>query len=468
MKGSIRTMTTQNKGVDRRTFLRGAAATAVAVPVAVTLASCATGGGTSTGGSTGATSSTNPFGVAANSTINATVFNGGYGYDYVTFAGKQVEKEQKGVTVKVSPATQIAQTLQPQFVAGNPPDLIDNSGANQIGFNTILSQLSELDDVFNANNYEGKKIADTLYPNVKTPGTFSNKFVAMNYVMTIYGMWYSASLFQENNWTAPKTWPEYYDLGQKAKAKGKYLFVFGKEAATYWLTLATDSAIKQGGKDVLNAINNLEPKAWSQKPVQDVFNWLYKIVQAGMFIPGGNGTQFTAAQAKWSNDQQALLYATGSWIENEMKNATAANFKMTGIPEPTVDDSPAMPFESLRAAAGEPYIQPKTSKNPAGGKELMRAMLSKDAATNFSKTRLAPTIVKGLVPADGFGSTALQSQVKMLGAAGANTFDYEYASLYGLNTAQLVAWNAFLGGQMDVATLTQQMQSISDGAKSSS
>jgi N-acetylglucosamine transport system substrate-binding protein len=460
-------MTTEKKGLDRRQFLRAGAAAAVAVPIAVTLASCATGGGSSSsGGSAGTKSATNPFGVKSGSTVNATVFNGGYGYDYVTFAATKM-KAKMNVTAKVTSATQIAQTLQPTFVGGNPPDLIDNSGANQIGFNTILDQLSELDEVFEANNYEGKKISDTLYPHAKVPGTFSNKFVAMNYVMTIYAMWYSETLFQDNGWTAPKTWDDYKSLGSKAKAKGKYLFVFGKEAATYWLTMAINSATKQGGLEVMNAINNLEPKAWSQKAVQDVFTQLYDIVQAGYFVPGGNGTQFTAAQAKWSNDQQALLYATGSWIENEMKNATAPNFKMTGIPEPTMTDSPKLPWDSLRAAAGEPYIQPKISKNPAGGKELMRAMLSKDAATNFAKTRLAPTIVKGLIPSDGFGSTALQSQVKMLGAAGNNTFDYEFASLYGLNTAQLVSWNAFLGGQMDVATLTQQMQSISDGAKKS-
>ena len=48
----------------------------------------------------------------------------------------------------------------------------------------------------------------------------------------------------------------------------------------------------------------------------------------------------------------------------------------------------------------------------------MRAMLSKEAATNFAKTKLAPTIVKGTVPDDGFGSTALVSQGKMLEGAG--------------------------------------------------
>ncbi|GAB3613964.1 type 2 periplasmic-binding domain-containing protein [Humibacter ginsengisoli] len=458
-------MTTENRGLDRRMFLRGALAAAVAVPITVSLASCSSGSGNGGGGG-GTKSASNPFGIKESSSIEAVIFNGGYGYDYVTFAANLVDKKWKTKS-KVTPQTNIAQSLQPRFVGGNPPDLIDNSGANQIGFNTILKSLETLDDVFEANNYEGKKISDTLYPNVKTPGTFSNKFVAMNYVMTVYAIWYSASLFEENGWTPPKTWDEAIDLGAKAKAKGKYLFVWGKEAATYYLTLALDSAIKEGGKDVLNAVNNLEKNAWSQKPIQDVFNKLAQIVQAGYFIPGGAGTQFTAAQAKWSNDQQAILYPSGGWIENEMKKATAANFKMTGAPCPTVTSSPKMPYESLRAAAGEPYIVPSQGKNVAGGKEIMRAMLSKDAATNFSKTRLAPTIVKGLVPSDGFGSTALVSQTKMLDAAGDNIFDWEFSSLYGLNTDQLVIWNSFLSGAATVAQLTQQMQAISDKAAAS-
>jgi N-acetylglucosamine transport system substrate-binding protein len=457
-------MTRENRGLDRRTFLRGAVAAAVAVPITVTLASCS--GGNSGGGGGGAKSASNPFGIKESSSIEAVIFNGGYGYDYVTFASNIVDKKWKTKS-KVTPQTNIAQSLQPRFVGGNPPDLIDNSGANQIGFNTILKSLETLDDVFEANNYEGKKITDTLYPGVKTPGTFSNKFVAMNYVMTVYAIWYSATLFEENSWTPPKTWDEALDLGAKAKAKGKYLFVWGKEAATYYLTLALDSAIKEGGTDVLNAVNNLEKNAWSQKPIQDVFTAIEKIVAAGYFIPGGAGTQFTAAQAKWSNDQQAILYPSGGWIENEMKKATAANFKMTGAPEPTVTTSPKMPYESLRAAAGEPYIVPSQGKNVAGGKEIMRAMLSKDAATNFSKTRLAPTIVKGLVPSDGFGSTALVSQTKMLDAAGQNIFDWEFASLYGLNTDQLVIWNSFLSGQATAAQLTTQMQAISDKAAAS-
>ena len=448
---------------DRRTLLRGALATAALAPFAGTLASCGSSSGG--GGSSSATkSATNPFGLGTTSSVEAVIFNGGYGYDYVTFAASQVKKQKgfSGVTIKVSPSTQIAQQLQPRFVGGTPPDLIDNSGANAIGFSTIQQQLETLDDVFEANNFEGTKISDTLYPNVKLPGTFGGKFIAMNYVMTVYGMWYSASLFQQNDWTVPKTWDEMIALGAKAKAKGKYLLVWGKEAATYYQTMAVNSAIKEGGDEVRLALENLQPKCWSLPQIQSVFTALGEIVKKGYFIPGGAGTQFTAAQAKWSNDEQAILYPSGGWIENEMKDATKSGFEMTGAPEPTVTSSPKLPYAGLRAAAGEPFIVPSQAKNSAGGKEILRAMLSKAAATNFSKTRLAPTIVKGLVPADGFGSTALVSQTKMLDAAGSNTFNYQFVDYYGMNTDQLVVWNSFLSGQTDVAGLTKGLQTITD------
>lgn len=447
---------------DRRTVLRGALATAALAPLAGTLASC--GGSSGGGGGSAQKSATNPFGLATSSSVEAVIFNGGYGYDYVKFAADQVKKQKgfSGVTMKVTPSTQIAQQLQPRFVGGTPPDLIDNSGANAIGFSTIQQQLQTLDDVFEANNYEGTKILDTLYPNVKNPGTFGGKFLAMNYVMTVYGIWYSAALFKENDWTVPKTWDEMIALGAKAKGKGKYLLVWGKEAATYYQTMAVDSAIKEGGDEVRLALENLKPKCWSLPQIQSVFKALGEIVKKGYMVPGGAGTQFTAAQAKWSNNEQAILYPSGGWIENEMKDATKSGFEMTGAPEPVVSSSPTMPYESLRAAAGEPYIVPSQAKNVAGGKEILRAMLSKAAATNFSKTRLAPTIVKGLVPADGFGSTALVSQTKMLDAAGSNTFNYQFVDYYGMNTDQLVVWNSFLSGQTDVPGLTKGLQAITD------
>jgi N-acetylglucosamine transport system substrate-binding protein len=458
-------MDINSRPLGRRDFLRGSLAAAALAATGSSLAACATSGTGTTSQSSapaGQVSDTNPFGVQSGSTVDAVIFKGGYGIDYAEFAGKQVEAKQQGVTVKVTPTTKVAQTLQPRFVAGNPPDVIDNSGAGLIGINTIRDQLAELTDVIEAKNYEGTVIKDTLYPGVTNPGTFDGKFIVLNYALTVYAIWYSAALFEQNGWSVPKTYDEMLALGKEAKGKGKYLLGWGKEAATYYQTMAISSAIKEGGDEVRLALENLKPGCWSLPPVQDVFNGLKKIIDAGYMKPGGSGTVFTAAQAQWSDADDFILYPSGGWIENEMKDQTRSGFKMTGAPEPTVTSNSKLPWEALHSTAGEGYIVPSQGKNVAGGKEFLRAMLSKDAAVNFAKTKLSSTIVKGTVPADGFGSTALQSQIKMLESAGSNIFSWNFVDLYGMNTDQLVVWNSFLSGDSDVAKLTKGLQDITD------
>jgi len=185
-----------NKTIDRRTFMRGSAAAAAALPLSGLLGST----------SALAQDAANPFGLADGSTVDAVIFNGGYGIDYVEFAANLMQKNHPKATVKVSASTKIATELQPRFIGGNPPDLIDNSGADSIGFSSIIDQLEDMNSVLDAPSLEGVKIRDTLVGGVEKPGTFGDKFVALNYVMTVYALWYSQSLFDANGWTPPTTW----------------------------------------------------------------------------------------------------------------------------------------------------------------------------------------------------------------------------------------------------------------------
>ena len=116
-------MSRENPQFDRRTLLRGALATAALAPFAGALASCGSSSGGGGGAAATAKSATNPFGLAKTSSIEAVIFNGGYGYDYVEFAAKPGQKQKgfSGVAIKVSPSTQIAQQLQPRFVGGTRP-----------------------------------------------------------------------------------------------------------------------------------------------------------------------------------------------------------------------------------------------------------------------------------------------------------------------------------------------------------
>lgn len=465
--------------LQRRGFLKGALASAALVP----LAACAGGGGKDEDPADATPEDTtdqtapeeggddapaepadadNPFGLESPSEVDAVIFNGGYGIAYAEFAGQVVETHHDGVIVNVSPTTEVAKELQPRFTGGDPPDVIDNAGKGKIGLSAIISQLEDLNEVVDAPSFEGETIRDTLYAGALDPGIIDGKLVEINYVLTVFSLWYSASLFEENGWTPPRTWDEALELGAKAKEAGKYLFLWGNEAADYYLEMAITSAIKEGGDEVRVALDNLEEGSWSHPAIQGVFTKIKECVDNEYFKPGGAGTQFTAAQAAWSNGQEALLYPSGAWIENEMKDQTAEGFEMTGTPVPTVTTSSALPFEAIHSAADEGYIVPSQGKNVAGGKEFMRAMLSKEAATNFAKEILSPTIVRDTVPEDAFGSTALASQISMLGDAGDNVFTWRFNAFYGMGTDHVQAWNTFLDGKMSVEDLTNTLQEVSD------
>lgn len=416
-------------------------------------------------------SANNPFGVADGSTIEVVGFDGAYGVDYVEKAGQMVSENLPGVTVEVQGTTQIGTELQPRFVAGDPPDLVDNQGPDMIVFASIIDQLTPLQELWSVENYDGEVIKDAVFPGVQQAGTHGGEFVAVNYVMTLFSLWYSETLFEENGYELPKTWDDMASLCDQAKKDGRYLFSFGKEAADYYSWMVLDSAIKQGGLSVIEDISNLVPGAWENPDVAAALEAMEGLVKQGCFIPGGSGTQFTQAQARWSLDQEALLYYTGSWIDAEMKDTTADNFQMKAWPAPLIGPDSAMPFSAVQAGANEPFIVPSKSKNAAGGLEVLRAMLSKDVASEFSKTHLAPTVVKDTVPADGFGSTSLASTMELMEAAGEDIFTWvgnSYVGYYGLGPDTGVLWNSFLSGDLDAAGMVAAQEALSAKAAADS
>lgn len=457
-------MTASTKTAGRVRFARRAATAVALVSTGSLLAACAGAGSgaQNEAAPAGEVSSENPFGVGQDGTAEAVIFEGGLGTEYFDYA-VDIFTENHGGKVKVTPAVEIAQLMQPRFMGGNPPDLVDNSGADLLPMTSIIDQVEDLSDVLEAENLEGETIEDTLYPGVVESTTFDGKVAGLNYVMGVYASWYSKSLFEEHGWEPPTTWDEALELGAEAKEEGKYLYTWGKEAANYYLSLVLDSAIKEGGDDVRIALENLEPDSWSQPEVVAAFEGLKAVVDAGYVKPGGAGTSFTAAQAQWSLKQEALFYPSGSWIENEMKDQTAEGFEMVGAPAPAVSDDPELGVDAVRASASETFLVPSAARNVPAGKELLRTLLSEDAATNFAETTNALPVVKGAVPEDAdFGSTGLQSQSEMLDEAGENVFNYRFLSIYGFGEPANVAFNSFLSGDMSVDEMISTLQDFSD------
>lgn len=450
----------------RRHLLAGLAAASVA-PLAACPADPGPGpSGDVTPTTTEATPSPSPsaleFGLETPSSIDAVIFNGAFGTSYVRRAGATLSDLHPGVTVAVTSSTDIAADLADRFDGTTaPPDLIDNSGANKLPVGTMVERFMELDDLLLETNLEGLPIGETLYHGVADAGTYDGRFIGLNYALSVYGLWHAGSVFAAEGWSVPATWDEMLILGEEAARTDRHLFVWGEDAASYYQELAIASAIKEGGHEVRVALDNLEPDGWAHPAVAMVLEQLEECVNAGFMLAGG---PYLDAQARWSRHGEALLYPSGSWIEREMGGTAPDTFDFTVAPVPTLTAAPTLPISAIHSAPTEQFLVPTDAANPAGGKALLRVLLSREAAAEFSRANLIPTVVRGSVPTD-VGSTSLASQTSLLANAGEHTFTWRFTNHYGLGPDTNVLWAGFLSGQIRSAELAERLQALSDAVR---
>ncbi|WP_281898216.1 N-acetylglucosamine/diacetylchitobiose ABC transporter substrate-binding protein [Phytohabitans aurantiacus] len=453
----------------RRDILRrGVAAGVLATPLAGALSSCAMGSDDS-GDSTAAAgekSEQNPFGVKEDAPLEVVIFNGGYGEDYAKAHEAMYNEKWPKAKITHSATQEISKTLQPRFVDGSPPDVVNNSGAGQIDQGGLVSQgaLTDLTALLDAPSLDvpGKKVRDTLLPGVVDVGSYDGKFYVLNISYTTYGIWYSTKLFADKGWTYPKTWDEHIALCRTIKAAGTAPWTYAGKHPRYmsWPVIAT--AIKFGGLDVAKNIDNLEPNAWKSDAMKASADAWYQIVKDGFILPGTPGLDHVQSQTAWCQGKAAFI-SCGSWLENEQKAVTPAGFNMAVAPTPSLGASDKLPFEAVRGTASEPFIVPAKAKNVPGGLEYFRTMLSMKGAKDFTGKVSALSVVAGSADGATLGP-GLTSVVKALEASGTNGFNWVYQNYYRKLERELVdaACGEFFSGRTTPAEFLEQCQKGAD------
>lgn len=427
-------MTNISADWSRRKFLRGALATgALVLPGTGLLAGCATSGGGQEQ-SEGEKSDKNPLGVPTDKPIEIYIFNGGFGDKYATEIHEPMyKKAYPKATINHKAEVDIAGALQSRFVGGNPPDFVNDSGDGQIPLGQLVSdkQLYDLSDLFDAPSWDdpNKTVADTLVPGAIQQGTFGDKPYVMHMALTVFGLWYNKALFDKNGWTLPTTWAEMTDLCKDIKAAGIAPWTYQGIHARYMNWPLLTMAAKLGGADVLTAIDNLEEGAWGNEAVKESANALAGLKKSGYILDGTEGMDHIQSQKAWC-DGKAAFIPSGSWLESEQKDVTPADFEFGFMAEPLLSKDAKLPKEALRASPGEPYLVPAQAKNPRGGLEYMRIMLSKAGAKGFTEKVSSLTVVQGA--SDGVKlPPGLTSAQKALADAGDNVVNWMYPTWYG-------------------------------------
>jgi len=415
----------------RRTMLRAAAVLGVAVPGLTACVTSGAGGGNASS-SSGDKSATNPFGVRADLPLEVVVFKGAYGDDYVIAAEKVFKEHFNGAVIDHKGIQKVGDTLRPRFVAGSPPDVVNNTGAGRLDIAALNQgkQLENLERLLDAPSWDDPnvKVRDTLLPGVIDDGTYDGTFVRFNYAYTAWGLWYSKPLFERNGWQWPQTWPEMLTLCEEIKKTGVAPWTYQGKFPEYMTDPLLVMAARGGGMDLVRSIDNLQPSAWRHESVRAAAEAIAELSGKGYLMAGSEALSHTEAQAAWCQGKAAII-PSGSWLEAEQKSVTPAGFDMVMGAVPSLNTNGKLRNNAIHAASSEAYLVPSQGKNVAGGLEFLRMLFSRKAMTEFAKSAGTLPSVKGAT--DGLTLTpALTSVAAAVRAAGDDTINWRHRIWY--------------------------------------
>jgi N-acetylglucosamine transport system substrate-binding protein len=311
-----------------------------------------------------------------------------------------------------------------------------------------------------------KKVRDTLRPGIVEMGQYDGKpFYIMNYAYTVYGVWYSQTALDKLDAQYPEDWDAMLALCEKAKKKGIAGWTYAGKFP-YYLPFSLYPFIgKIGGREVLDAIDNLEPNAWKAPAVKSAFEAYYELFKKGYILKGTPGIDHIQSQTAWT-EGKALFIPNGSWVENEAAKTTPKDFQMKVAAPSSLDSSDKMPFGTIWAGGGEPFIVPAKAANPAGGMEQLRVMLSEASSKNFTTKVKSLSAFNG--GTDGLTlSTALQSGVDALTKAGDNVLNPRLQDWYVALQKEKIGTGVLgelMAGRMTPAEAVTKAQGFADEA----
>jgi N-acetylglucosamine transport system substrate-binding protein len=407
----------------------------------------------------------NPFDVDGNAPLDVAVSE-----EYGGFAAAAYRKKYAAAVVTPKLTPQLSDQLLPRFAAGNPPDVVLSTGDDELELGRLVKegQLTDLQQLLDAPSWDNQNatVKDQLLPDMLNFGRYDGAQRTVNYIASVYGIWYSASLFQRNGWDVPHTWTDLLALGTDMKAAGLGPFIYAGTHPYYLLELVLTLAAKTGGPDVVKRIDNLEPGAWKDESVTAAINAVGELAKRGLLAPGTAAYDHIGSQKRFLAGKAGML-PCGNWLENEMKGLVPQDFALTMFAVPPLDSSPAL-ASGLHVAATAPFLVPDRARNKAGGLEYLRALLSADVAAQVTSESSQLTIVQGA--ADGLEmSTALRSARDLLTAAGDQLIIWYFDDWYpAFADAAATATGQFMAGGLQQSEWTARIQAAADKLKQDS
>lgn len=405
----------------------------------------------------------NPLGLEAGKSVEGIFFEGGFGRGYLDHAADIFRALHPENPMTAEGIQRVGDQLRPRFIGGNPPDVINNSGAGNLDQAALVAEgeLLDLAPLFAAAALDtpGMTFAQTLFPGSQDTGMFDGVQRVLLLAYTVSGIWYSQSLFEEKGWTYPRTWDDMMAFGETVLTEtDMYPWTYQGRFPGYMVFgVLMPLVYKHGGLAAIIAQDNLEEGAFASPAMEAALRQVQMLYTEGHILPGTEGLTHTESQAEWLKGR-AVFIPCGTWLENEMRDMTPENFNMVVAPVPgALDESTA---DSIVAWSGENFIVPTNAVNPIGGLEYLRCLMSVENAKWFAQN------VSAIMPVNGGTegvelSPAVMSASAIAETSGEATFDYMWKNWYtDLDREAADYTGALLTGRVQPEEWMQAMEDL--------
>ena len=311
---------------------------------------------------------------AEKTVLDVAVFEGGYGKAFWEEVEKRFEADYENVDVQLTASPKIGDIIRPQISSGDAPDFIYFAASNAEGIAPALikdKQLADLTDVFeNPAPGEETPIKDKVLPGILGNSATAPYGDGTVYLAPLYynvtGIWYNKALFEENGWDVPKTWDQFFALGEQAEEKGMSLFTYQGMYPSYNEAIIWPAIASSAGLDAVKNIFSYADGAWENEDVLNALNVFETMAKEDAVLPGTVAMNHTQSQTEHLRGS-ALFLPNGNWYENEMKDAIQEGWEWGFMPTPVFEEGDT---QYVATFIEEMYI-PKEAENVELAKTFM-------------------------------------------------------------------------------------------------
>lgn len=328
-------------------------------------------------------------GSAAQGTIKVAALETGYGAAMWSEVCEAFTAET-GIKVELTTDKKLEDVIGPSMQGGDYPDVVHLATGREAALTEQFIKGNLIEDVTDVLSMqvpgEDVKVSDKIAGGF-TDTSLTNPYGdGKTYLMPMFyspcGLFYNAGLLEEKGWSVPSTWDEMWELGEKAKAEGIYLFTY--PTTGYFDTFFYALMYSVGGPEFFDKATHYEEGIWETAEAQKCFDIIAKLASyTNPITPAqANDQDFTQNQ-QLVLDNKAIFMPNGTWIVGEMAAAPRAEgFKWGMTALPAVEKG----GDSYSYTWFEQAWIPSGAENVDAAKQFLAFLYSDKACEIFAKS----------------------------------------------------------------------------------